>query len=80
MVAPTPLEGTNPYTGFYQQRQFGIGSPYAPISLKGVQQQVTDASQALANPPENLVSALEVNPLEEQVDVANTPQPGIVPN
>lgn len=72
MSAPQPLNGThNPYTGMYQKRQFGVGN------LSQVGNRVADY---LKTPPTSLVAAEAVNPLEEQADVANTPQPGIEPN
>jgi hypothetical protein len=71
MSAPQPLEGTNPYTGMYQKRQFGVGN-LAPTPNR--------VADYLANPPSTLVAAEAVNPLEEEADVAANPQPGIVPN
>lgn len=71
MSAPLPLSGANPYTAGYQKRQFGVGN------LNPTPNRVADD---LASPPSSLVAAEAVNPLEEQVDVANDPQPGIVPN
>jgi hypothetical protein len=61
MGAPLPLEGSNPYTGMYQERQFGVGYPYTPTS----QQQVAGY---LANPPSNLVTAEEQTPLVEEAE------------
>lgn len=71
MSAPLPISGNNPYTVGYQKRQFGVGN------LNPTPNRVADD---LANPPATMAAAGAVNPLEEQVDVAAHPQPGIVPN
>jgi len=61
MGTPLPLNGSNPYTGMYQNRQFGVGSPYSPTS----QHQV---SGYLADPPTALVDAEAQTPLVEQAE------------
>lgn len=61
MGTPLPLEGSNPYTGMYQSRQFGVGSPYSPTSQKQV-------SGYLADPPDALVEAEEQTPLVQQAE------------
>jgi hypothetical protein len=71
MGAPLPLEGSNPYTGMYQARQFGVGN------LSPTPNRVADY---LEDPPASLLAAQEVTPLTERAYVADHPQPGIVPN
>jgi hypothetical protein len=61
MGTPLPLNGTNPYTGMYQNRQFGVGSPYSPTS----QHQV---SGYLETPPATLVTAEAQTPLVQQAE------------
>lgn len=61
MGTPLPLEGSNPYTGMYQSRQFGVGSPASPTSQKQV-------SAYLANPPSALVAAEAQTPLVQQAE------------
>lgn len=76
MSAPLPLNGTNPYTGAYQSRQFGVGNRnlnFAPDPRLLV-------FPFLKTPPAAGVTAEAVTPLEEQADVAAHPQQGIVPN
>jgi hypothetical protein len=72
MTAPGPLNGANPFTGMYQNRQFGVGSVQVQIPMH--------VSDFLASPPQAMLNAQAVNPLEERTDVATTPQQGIVPN
>lgn len=71
MSAPLPLSGENPYSGMYQKRQFGVGN------LNPTPNRVADY---LADPPDSLVAAEAVTPLEEQADNIASPQPGIIPD
>lgn len=59
MGTPLPLEGTNPYTGMYQSRQFGVGH------LSATPNYVADY---LADPPDAMVTAQEQTPLVEQAE------------
>jgi hypothetical protein len=61
MSAPLPLEGTNPYTGLYQDRQFFLGSPYAPIGSRRV-------FDSIENPPTAGVTAEGQTPLVEEAE------------
>lgn len=59
MGAPTPLEGSNPYTGLYQSRQFGTGFlTQVPFYV----------AQYLDDPPADLVTAMEQTPLVEEAE------------
>jgi hypothetical protein len=73
MTAPTPLYGSNPYTGAYQKGQFDTTFPggNTPNSTGTV-------FDALANPPEGAVEAA-VSP--DKVFLENTnPPPGASDN
>jgi hypothetical protein len=61
MGAPLPLDGTNPYTGMYQARQFFTGDPYAPVGTRRV-------FESLASPPAAGVAAEAQTPLVEEAE------------
>jgi hypothetical protein len=69
MGSPLPLDGTNPYTGFYQDRQFFVGSPYVPTGARGVFGAAVAGTPGSLNTLTATQTASElVNPLEEEAD------------
>jgi hypothetical protein len=61
MNAPLPPFGPNPFPGLYQDRQFFIGSPYAPTGARRV-------FDSLVNPPAAGVTAEGQTPLVEEAE------------
>lgn len=62
MGSPLPLEGTNPFTGMYQTRQFGTGYQVSGSATPFY------IDQYLADPPDTLVTAEAQTPLVEEAE------------
>jgi hypothetical protein len=62
MGSPLPLEGSNPFTGMYQSRQFGTGYQVSGSATPFY------IAQYLEDPPTALVTAMEQTPLVEEAE------------